>query len=47
MNGELTFKSRISKMGDNRIIWIPVALHEMTKELEKGDVIVTISKSKK
>jgi hypothetical protein len=47
VNEELTFKSKVSKMGNNRIIWVPVALHEMIKEFEKGDILVTIKKSKK
>jgi len=46
MHDELTFKSRISKMGDNRIIWIPIALREMITEFENNDVIVSIKKSK-
>jgi hypothetical protein len=29
-------------MGDNKVIWIPLALHEMTKEFEKQEVFVTI-----
>ena len=46
MNDELTFKSKISKMGENRIIWIPLALREMIKEFEQEDVVVSIKKSK-
>jgi hypothetical protein len=42
VNGELTFKSKVSKMGDNRIIWVPMALHEMIKDFEKGDIMVSI-----
>ena len=39
----LKFKSRISKMGDNKIIWIPLSLHEMTGDLEKeGQITVTL-----
>ena len=41
---ELNFKSKISKMGDNRIIWVPLALREMIKEFEKGDIMVSIKK---
>lgn len=44
VNDELTFKSKISKMGDNRIIWVPMALHEMVKDFEKGDIMVSIKK---
>jgi hypothetical protein len=47
VHDELTFKSRISKMGDNRIIWIPVALREMIREFEKGDILVSIKKASK
>jgi hypothetical protein len=47
VNDELTFKSKISKMGDNRIIWVPMALHEMVKEFEKGDIMVSIKKVEK
>lgn len=44
VNDELTFKSKISKMGDNRIIWVPMAPHEMVKDFEKGDIMVSIKK---
>jgi hypothetical protein len=44
---ELTFKSKISKMGDNRIIWIPIAFREMIKEFEDGDVMISIKKVSK
>jgi hypothetical protein len=47
VNDELTFKSKISKMGNNRIIWIPSALHEMIRNFEKGDVMVSIKKTTK
>ena len=47
VNDELTFKAKISKMGDNRIIWIPMALHEMIKDFEQSDVMVSIKKSEK
>ena len=43
---ELTFKAKISKMGDNRIIWIPLALREMITEFEDSDIIVSIKKAK-
>jgi ABC-type arginine/histidine transport system permease subunit len=45
MKDELVFKSKISKMGDNRIIWIPLALREMIRDYEE-DIIVTIKKQK-
>jgi antitoxin component of MazEF toxin-antitoxin module len=44
VNDELNFKAKISKMGDNKIIWIPAALHEMLKDFEKDDVMVSIKK---
>jgi hypothetical protein len=44
VNDELTFKSKISKMGNNRIIWVPMALQEMIKDFEKGDIMVSIKK---
>ena len=44
MTDELTFKSKISKMGDNRIIWVPLALREMIKEFEKVNIMVSIKK---
>jgi hypothetical protein len=44
VNDELTFKAKISKMGDNRIIWVPLALREMIKEFEKRDIMVSIKK---
>jgi hypothetical protein len=47
VNDELTFKSKISKMGDNRIIWVPMALHEMIRDFEKGDILVSITKVQK
>jgi hypothetical protein len=47
VNDELTFKSKISKMGDNRIIWVPIALHEMIKDFEKSDIMVSIKKVQK
>ncbi len=33
-------------MGDNRIIWIPLALHEMIRDYEDEDIIVSIKKQK-
>jgi antitoxin component of MazEF toxin-antitoxin module len=46
MKDELVFKSKISKMGNNRIIWIPLALREMIRDYEDEDIIVTIKKQK-
>jgi hypothetical protein len=46
MKDELVFKSKISKMGDNRIIWIPLALREMIKEFQDDDILVSIKKIK-
>lgn len=39
---KVVFKASISHMGDNRIIWIPTALHEMIKSLEGKQVKVTL-----
>ena len=46
MKDELVFKSKISKMSNNRIIWIPLALREMIRDYEDEDIIVTIKKQK-
>ncbi len=46
MKDELIFKSKISKMGNNRIIWIPLALREMIRDYEDEDIIVIIKKQK-
>jgi len=40
------FKTKILKMGDIRIIWIPMALREMIKDFNKGDILVSIKKAK-
>jgi hypothetical protein len=43
MKDELVFVSKISRMGsNNRIIWIPSALHEMVKDFEDKKVRVRI-----
>jgi hypothetical protein len=47
VNDELTFKGKISKMGENKIIWIPMALHEMIRDFEKNDIMVSIKKVSK
>ena len=44
MADELRFKSKISKMGNNRIIWVPAALQQMIKEFKKNDVMISIKK---
>jgi ABC-type arginine/histidine transport system permease subunit len=46
MKDELVFKSKISNMGDNRNIWIPLALREMIRDYENEDIIVSIKKQK-
>jgi len=46
MKDTLVFKSKISKMGNNRIIWIPLALREMVRDYEDEDIILTIKKQK-
>ena len=46
MKDELIFRGKVSKMGDNRIIWIPIALREMIRDYEDDDIIVTIKKAK-
>ena len=47
VNDELTFKAKISKMGNNRVIWVPMALHEMIKDFDKEDVMISIKKVEK
>ena len=47
MKDELTFRFKISKMGDNRIIWVPMALQEMIRDIEKSDIMVSIKKVEK
>jgi antitoxin component of MazEF toxin-antitoxin module len=42
MKDEIVFISKISKMGENRIIWIPAVLHEMIKDYEDKKVKVRI-----
>lgn len=37
------FVSKISKMGENRIIWIPKALLKMVEGYENRHVIVTVN----
>lgn len=36
------FPARISKMGNNRIVWIPKALHKMIKQFEGKDIVVEL-----
>lgn len=42
----LKFTSRISSMGDNKIIWIPKALHRMTEGLEDREITVLLETEK-
>ena len=39
---EIAFSSKISKMGDNRVIWIPKSFSEMIKPFEEEKVLVKI-----
>ena len=41
---ELVFKAKLAKMGDKRIIWIPLAFREMIRDYEDEDLIVSIKK---
>ena len=43
---ELVFKAKLAKMGDHRIIWIPIGLREMIRDFEGEELMVTIKKSK-
>jgi len=38
----IKFKGKISKMGANRIVWIPLAFHEMIKEYEDMEMLFTL-----
>ena len=44
MTKDIKFPARISKMGDNKIIWIPKIMHDMIEEFEDERVTVTITK---
>ena len=40
---QLKFRSSISSMGDNLIIWVPLAMHEMANELKrKKNLMITV-----
>ncbi len=41
----IRFPSTISKMGDNKIIWVPLAVHEMVRDLEGKKLMVTVEES--
>jgi hypothetical protein len=41
-NRPVQFKCKIAKMGEDRIIWIPRALHEMIKPLESRELMITL-----
>lgn len=49
MHDELTLKSEVSRMGDNRIIWNPIALHERARGFDDDNdgIIVSIAKAKR
>jgi hypothetical protein len=42
IENEVTFIAKISKMGDNRVIWIPKNFSEMIKPFEDERVLVKI-----
>jgi antitoxin component of MazEF toxin-antitoxin module len=44
MSEDIKFPARISKMGDNKIIWIPKIMHDMIEEFEDERVTVTITR---
>lgn len=44
MSDEIEFKAKIIKMGTKKIIIIPKALDEMIKDLEKGNVMIKMTK---
>ena len=44
MTEDIKFPARISKMGDNKIIWIPKIMHDMIEKFEDERVTVTITK---
>jgi hypothetical protein len=39
---DIVFSAKISKMGDNRVIWIPKSFEEMIKPIEDEKVLVKI-----
>ena len=42
MNEDVKFPAKISKMGDNKIIWIPKTMHDMIEKFEDETVTVII-----
>ncbi|HYY71777.1 MAG TPA: hypothetical protein VE595_05140 [Nitrososphaeraceae archaeon] len=44
MTEDIKFPARISKMGDNKIIWIPKIMHDMIEKFEDERVTVTITR---
>ena len=42
MTTDIVFSAKISKMGDNRVIWIPKSFSEMIKSFEDERVLVKI-----
>lgn len=44
MAEDLKFPAKISKMGDNKIIWIPKIMHDMIEKFEDETVTVTITR---
>jgi hypothetical protein len=44
MAEDLKFPARISKMGSNKIIWIPKIMHDMIEKFEDETVTVTITR---
>ncbi len=39
---DITFPSKISKMGDNKIIWIPKSIHDMVESFEGETITIKI-----
>lgn len=39
---KIIFEGSISSMGKNKIIWVPLALHHMVKDIEGKKVKVTV-----
>ena len=40
---KLRFRANISNMGDGMIIWVPLAMHEMAKQLKtKKNLMITV-----
>jgi hypothetical protein len=42
MMNELSFPGKISKMGNNKIIWIPKPMHDMVEPFEGKTVTIKI-----